>query len=97
MKRSGIVLSLVIALINPVIAQSEAGAIFLLIAPGARAGGMGEAQVAVANDAYASYWNPAGLGFLDGQELALMHVNWLPGLADDLYYEFSPSGKNTLP
>jgi hypothetical protein len=68
--------------------QSEAGAIFLLIAPGARAGGMGEAQVAVANDAYASYWNPAGLGFLDGQELALMHVNWLPGLADDLYYEF---------
>ncbi|SVB86101.1 uncharacterized protein METZ01_LOCUS238955, partial [marine metagenome] len=88
MKRSGIVLSLVMALTNPVIAQSEAGAIFLLIAPGARAGGMGEAQVAVANDAYASYWNPAGLGFLDGQELALMHVNWLPGLADDLYYEF---------
>ena len=39
-------------------AQSDAGAIFLLISPGARAGGMGEAQVAVANDAYASYWNP---------------------------------------
>ncbi|MFH1851736.1 MAG: PorV/PorQ family protein [Candidatus Neomarinimicrobiota bacterium] len=69
-------------------AQSEAGAIFLLISPGARAGGMGEAQVAVANDAYASYWNPAGLGFLKGSELALMHVNWLPNLADDLYYEF---------
>ena len=70
------------------VVQSEAGAIFLLIAPGARAGGMGEAQTAVANDAYASYWNPAGLGFLDGRELAMMHVNWLPGLADDLYYEF---------
>ncbi len=69
-------------------AQSEAGAIFLLISPGARAGGMGEAQVAVADDAYASYWNPAGLGFLKGSELALMHVNWLPNLADDLYYEF---------
>ncbi len=67
---------------------SEAGAIFLLISPGARAGGMGEAQVAVANDAYASYWNPAGLAFLEGSELALMHVNWLPNLADDLYYEF---------
>ena len=88
MKRILIALSLMIATINPLFAQSEAGAIFLLIAPGARAGGMGEAQVAVANDAYASYWNPAGLGFLDGQELALMHVNWLPGLADDLYYEF---------
>ncbi|MBT3216308.1 MAG: PorV/PorQ family protein [Candidatus Marinimicrobia bacterium] len=67
---------------------SEAGAIFLLISPGARAGGMGEAQVAVANDAYASYWNPAGLAFLEGSELALMHVNWLRNLADDLYYEF---------
>ena len=88
MKRFWIVLSLMIAMINPVLSQSEAGAIFLLIAPGARAGGMGEAQVAVADDAYASYWNPAGLGFLDGKELAMMHVNWLPGLADDLYYEF---------
>ena len=88
MKRLSVVLSVLIALNTPLFSQSEAGAIFLLIAPGARAGGMGEAQVAVANDAYASYWNPAGLGFLDGQELALMHVNWLPGLADDLYYEF---------
>ena len=69
-------------------AQSEAGAIFLLISPGARAGGMGEAQVAVANDAFASYWNPAGLAFQDGSEIAFMHVNWLPNLADDLYYEF---------
>ena len=88
MKRLGIILPLIITSVTPLYAQSEAGAIFLLIAPGARAGGMGEAQVAVANDAYASYWNPAGLGFLDGQELAMMHVNWLPGLADDLYYEF---------
>ena len=69
-------------------AQSEAGGIFLLIAPGARAGGMGEANVAVANDAYATYYNPAGLAFQRDQELAFMHVNWLPGLANDLYYEF---------
>ncbi|HIA79252.1 MAG TPA: PorV/PorQ family protein [Candidatus Marinimicrobia bacterium] len=88
MKRLGTVLCLYIIFSTSIFAQSEAGAIFLLIAPGARAGGMGEAQVAVADDAYASYWNPAGLGFLDGSELAMMHVNWLPGLADDLYYEF---------
>ena len=88
MKRLGIVLSLHIIFLASILAQSESGSIFLLIAPGARAGGMGEAQVAVANDAYASYWNPAGLGFLGGAELAMMHVNWLPGLADDLYYEF---------
>ena len=82
-----IIFSLV--LINPfLLAVGEAGAIFLLIAPGAGPQGSGEAQVAKADDAYASYWNPAGLGFLEGQELAMMHVNWLPGLADDLYYEF---------
>ena len=63
-------------------------ALFLLIAPGARAGGMGEAQVALANDSYATYWNPAGLGFQEGYELAGMHVNWLPGLVDDMYYDF---------
>ncbi len=57
---------LLITLGNPVFSVGEAGAIFLLIAPGARAGALGEAQVAVTDDAYASYWNPAGLGFLKG-------------------------------
>jgi len=35
---------------------------FLLIAPGARAGGMGETFVSIADDATATHWNPAGLG-----------------------------------
>jgi hypothetical protein len=69
-------------------AVGEAGAIFLLIAPGAGPQGTGEAQVAKADDAYASYYNPAGLGFLKGSEVTGMHVNWLPNLAPDLYYEF---------
>ena len=86
MKRLATICTLILLTsIGPLTAQSEAGAIFLLISPGARAGGMGEAHVAVANDVYASYWNPAGLAFLEGSELALMHVNWLPNLADDLY------------
>ena len=89
MKRLATICTLILLTsISPLTAQSEAGAIFLLISPGARAGGMGEAQVAVANDVYASYWNPAGLAFLEGSEMAIMHVNWLPNLADDLYYEF---------
>ena len=83
-----IVMALLLISSLPLNAQGEAGSIFLLISPGARAGGMGEAQVAVANDAYASYWNPAGLAFQEGSELAIMHVNWLPNLADDMYYEF---------
>ena len=70
------------------LAQSTASALFLMVSPGARAAGMGEAQVAVANDSYASYWNPAGMAFQKGYEASLMHVQWLPGLADDMYYDF---------
>ena len=81
-------LALLLSISSLLNAQSEAGSVFLLISPGARAGGMGEAQVAIANDAYASYWNPAGLAYQEGSELAFMHVNWLPNLADDMYYEF---------
>jgi len=69
-------------------AQSEAGAIWLLINPGARAAGMGEVGAAIANDAYSSYYNCAGLGLLKGQEVAMAHTNWLPNLASDIYYDF---------
>jgi len=41
---------------------SNAGLLFLRIAPGARPAGMGEAFVAIADDATATHWNPAGLG-----------------------------------
>jgi len=68
---------------------AEATAIFLQIAPGARAGGMGEAFVALANDATTTWWNPAGLAYMNDQELTFMHVNWLPQFRlDDLYYDF---------
>jgi hypothetical protein len=41
---------------------SRSAVLFLRIAAGARAAGMGEAFVAVADDATATHWNPAGLG-----------------------------------
>lgn len=41
---------------------SNTAVLFLRIAPGARAAGMGEAFVAIADDATATHWNPAGLG-----------------------------------
>ena len=50
---------------------------FLLIAPNSRAGGMGEAGVALADDATALYWNPAGLAFQEGSEISISHANWL--------------------
>jgi len=51
-------------------------ATFLRIGVGARAVGMGETFVAVANDPSAIYWNPAGLASLQRRELAISHVQW---------------------
>jgi hypothetical protein len=60
-----------------------ASATFLKIGVGARAVGLGEAFVAVANDPTAIYWNPAGLASMQRQELAFNHAAW-PG---DVNYE----------
>lgn len=53
---------------------------FLVIVPDSRAGGMGETGVAIADNVWAVFWNPAGLAFQNGSEMALTHTNWLPGL-----------------
>ena len=90
--RKALLFLLIILLISGVTSESyavsEAAVLFLMISPGARAAGMGEAFVATANDATAVYWNPAGLAFQYGKEITLMHANWLPALASDMYYEF---------
>ena len=41
---------------------STSAVLFLRIAPGSRAAAMGESYVAIADDATATHWNPAGLG-----------------------------------
>jgi len=53
---------------------------FLLIIPDSRAGGMGETGVAMADNVWAVFWNPAGLAFQNNSQLAMSHTNWLPGL-----------------
>jgi len=58
-------------------------ATFLRIGVGARAVGMGETFVAVANDPSAIYWNPAGLASLQRRELAISHVQWPADIAYD--------------
>ncbi len=68
--------------------ESRAAVLFLLIEPGARASGMGESYVAIADDATASYFNPAALAGQTDRKLNLTRQEWLPGLADDLSYEF---------
>jgi hypothetical protein len=47
---------------------------FLKVPAGARAVGMGGAFTAVADDATAAYWNPAGLSFLGYREVYFQHA-----------------------
>ncbi len=56
---------------------------FLQIGVGARAVGLGESFVAVANDPSAVYWNPAGLASLQRREIAESHVEW----PADIHYD----------
>jgi long-subunit fatty acid transport protein len=53
-----------------------AGMPFLKLGVG-RATGMGDAFVAIADDASASYWNPAGLALLKNREVILNHIDWI--------------------
>jgi len=50
---------------------------FLKIGIGSRALGMGEAFVAIANDAEALYWNPAGLSQFNQHSIFFSHTEWL--------------------
>jgi len=68
---------------------SIGGAQSLYIQPGARPAGMGDCFVAVADDASAVSWNPAGLAWVDGRvNFTLMHTQHVPDW-DDVYYEYA--------
>jgi hypothetical protein len=60
-----------------------AGAQFLELGVSARAVGMGEAYVAVSDDASAVYYNPAGLTQLYDREVMLTHIDYVAGIAYD--------------
>jgi hypothetical protein len=83
-------LAAVILLITSATAHAvgEAGVPSQIIPPGSRANGMGESFVAISDDATAAWWNPGGLAFLKGKNLALMHSQLVPDLASDVYYEY---------
>ena len=108
-KKNGCVIAfatlLIATLFMPANLFSQAGGAsvpFLRISPDARASGMGETGVAIADNANAVYWNPGGLAFLDyfnrGSEfedpipfrqVSLCGSPWLPQFNADLYYAYA--------
>jgi len=58
---------------------------FLLIAPDARGGGMGDVGVATTPDIYSIFWNPAKYAFIEKDFGAgIGYVPWLRGLVNDI-------------
>ena len=89
---SGILLVLLLAgggFARPAQAQvGGASVIFLMIEPDSRSAGMGNAGVALADNANAIFWNPAGLAYQEGTEAGITHSNWLSELDANLFYEY---------
>lgn len=69
-------LVLLLALPSAVQAQLQAGTTFNPVGSGARALGQGNAFMAVADDATAASWNPAGLAQLERPECSLAGEYW---------------------
>ena len=61
---------------------------FLQIEPDSRTAGMGNAGVAIADNATAIFWNPAGLAFQKGHEVNFTHADWLPNFGVDMFYDY---------
>ncbi len=70
----------------PVLGGQRAGistAKFLKIGVGGRASAMGEAFIAVSNDASALYWNPAGISQFNNHQLIISHNVWVVDINHD--------------
>ncbi|MDZ7719017.1 MAG: type IX secretion system outer membrane channel protein PorV [Balneolaceae bacterium] len=85
-------LSLAAIILLPIVAvQAQVGITavpFLQIEPDSRATGMGNTGVAVADNASAIFWNPAGLAFQNQNQISVTHANWLPAFNADLFYDY---------
>ncbi len=89
-------------LILSVLAQLENNAAtttvlpFLQLGQGARAAALGEAHVALVDDATALYWNPAGLATSEEYRFAFSHQQWFTDTRDELAHMVVPAGPGAI-
>ncbi len=67
---------------------------FLKIGAGARAVALGGNYVALANDATALYWNPAGVAGLGKFSISGTHTEWFAGISHDFFALVAPLGNS---
>jgi hypothetical protein len=93
-------LVIIFLLAVPVLAGNEStgtvGAAFLKLGQGVRAPSMGEAFTAVADDATAISWNPAGLAKSSSSEISTTYNIWLLDTSYSTIHYIKPWGPGTL-
>jgi len=79
-------LGIILIVLSPLYADfaklGTSGAQFLKIGVG-RGAAMGEAFVAVADDASATFWNPSGLGTITTREISFQHNEWIADVSHE--------------
>jgi hypothetical protein len=71
---------------------SEIGMGVLMIWPTARSTALAGAMTGLADEADATYFNPAGLAFQSSARAAVNYCNWLPGLNEGMSHAFAACG-----
>ncbi len=89
MRRNTLCLAVMVGLLLAGSAFAQGTGRSLDIQPGGRQNGMGAAGVALPEDATGvTWWNPAGLGFIDKSDVQLTYAQLVPGLASDVSYNY---------
>ncbi len=93
MKRTLFIIAAGLLFLRPAITKAQVAITavpFLQIEPDSRGAGMGNTGVAIADNASALFWNPAGLAFQKGSNQAsITHSNWLANFnVNDLFYDY---------
>ena len=93
MKRIVSIIAVGLLFLAPTITQAQVAITavpFLQIEPDSRGAGIGNTGVALADNASALFWNPAGLAFQKGSNQAsITHSNWLANFnVSDLFYDY---------
>ena len=91
-----VVVGLIVFAVSPALAADQgttgAAAPVLRYGVGARAAGMGDAYIAIVDDATATYWNPAGLSLADRPMINMMHSAMFVGTNYDYIGWSTPAG-----